>query len=61
MKIKNLFTSIEFTPKELEDLMYTTPMPFKMGLIWWIKDKFGLDLLPKLNNTQKSKNTKPII
>lgn len=56
MKIKNLFTTIEFTTTELEDLFFKLPIPIGVGISRWIKYKFGLDLFPKLkkydNNTK---------
>ena len=56
MKIKNLFTSIEITTQEMQDLMYRVPVPMGIGVFRWIKEKFGLELFPKLNNKSENNN-----
>jgi hypothetical protein len=46
MKIKKtLFsTEIEFQISELEEIRYRVPVTMLIGLLKWIKYKFGLDL-----------------
>ena len=45
---KSIFsTSIEVTPDELLEFRYKVPVTISIGLFTWIKDKFGLDMLPK--------------
>lgn len=54
MKIKrSLFTNeIEFEIGELEAIRYRTPQ-MGIGLLFWIKEKFGLDMLPKFKKEDK--------
>ena len=58
MKIKKtLFsTEIEFDPEELESLSYRAPTYTRVGLLFWFKKMFGLDMLPKPEFKPKEKN-----
>lgn len=55
MKIsKTLFkTEIEFTPEELRQLRDIVPPYISVGLLFWIKRMFGLDMLPKFSPQDK--------
>jgi hypothetical protein len=46
MKIKKTPFSLEidFTPEEIEQMYYRMPLAARVGLIIWIKNKFGLNL-----------------
>lgn len=49
MKIKQTLFSkeIEFTPDELERLRTSTSPAMSFGMLAWIKETFGLNMLPK--------------
>ena len=47
MKIKNWFTSIDIEVNEVEKMHYHWQPYERVGLFWWIKKTFGLDMLPK--------------
>jgi hypothetical protein len=54
MKIKKtLFsTELEFTPEEVRDFP-VMPTSAHVGLLFWIKQNFGLDMLPKILKKDK--------
>lgn len=56
MKIKKtlLPRELEFTPQEIEKIFIAFPAAPRYGLFSWIKETFGLNLMPN----KKGKNDK---